>query len=867
MKRSAVVGCAILLCGELLSASTICVSPGGSDRNAGTKDRPLATLEAARDAARRLKDAGTVIEIADGVYRLDRPITLAAQDSGTIWRAEHRGGAILSGSVKPVRYGRVEAPEILEKLPACARGKVVYAEFPETIKLPGFCGGACMPTKLRETPVSVFQGERRLVPARWPDEGFARTGRNVGKVEQRHDAAFCKTGVFAFESDRLARWAKEADLWAYGLWCYEWADAKVRVLEVDAEASTIAVDPAPIEFGIRERAQFYVMNALCELDRPGEWVLDRRSRRIYVWPVEGGGPLSFACATGLVRAAGARGVVFDGLVFDCARTDALKFENCSGCSVVASVVRRTSSWAIEMSGGVSNRVAGCDLYELGAGGVSLRGGVFETLTPGGHVADNNHIHHYGRVVPNYMPGVQLAGVGNRATHNLIHHTLHQAIAFDGNDHYIGWNVCHDLCMFNDDAGSIYCCQRDWTKRGTVIERNVIHMTGKQPRPTHTEAIYLDDFSSGVVVRHNIINRAAIGVYLGGGSDCQVYGNVILNCTYGLGLGSRGVETWSAYISKLGRKSENFRRLDALRPMLEGELWRSRYPNLLRVYDFEDAVFAHNALFNVFTNNVTAGCGQDEWQNWEKVAPYTVRTNNVSFASDPGFADYAHFDWELKPDSPAAKVVGRTAFAKMGLYASAERVSPPVKFGPDTPPPPAVMQRFDPATVRIDLQFIGKLPADVKRFASDLKRCDLPDWAKFSRVVADFGRASLTDWKEYSFSFTPQADGSLGFDIMGARGEKTLYDDLRVTGAEFPADGTFETSRGWQLPQPDPKDSRARMCNMAEPYGILDGRTAGFAPAEGRKMGCAHDVLRLSSTLKVRKGVPVTVTFKARAMDK
>ena len=34
------------------------VAPGGSDTNAGTKDRPLATLEAARDAIRRLKSAG-----------------------------------------------------------------------------------------------------------------------------------------------------------------------------------------------------------------------------------------------------------------------------------------------------------------------------------------------------------------------------------------------------------------------------------------------------------------------------------------------------------------------------------------------------------------------------------------------------------------------------------------------------------------------------------------------------------------------------------------------------------------------------------------------------------------------------------------
>ena len=844
------------------SAAVVYVAPDGSDANPGTRERPLATPTAARDAARRA-GPGATVEFADGVYRLVSPLRLDARDSKTVWRAAHRGKAVFSGSVKPTFCGRADDPAVLALLPAAARDKVVFAELPAGFDLPGFRGGGCgTPARLCEVPVSVFQGVRRLEPARWPNEGFARTGANIGEIEKRHDAVYCRSGVFRFADERLAAWAREPDLWTYGLWCYEWADAKAQVTNVDVAAGTLAVDPSPIGFGIREGAQFHVLNALSELDRPGEWVIDRRRRRIYVWPLAEG-ELAFACADGLVRVEKATGVVFDGLDFDCSRTDALVFTDCTACTVRASVVRRTSAWAISVSGGADDRVVGCDLYDLGEGGVALSGGDFRTLKPAGHVADNNHIHHYGNVVPNYKPGVSLQGVGNRATHNLIHHSRHQAVAFGGNDHYIGWNVIHDMCTFNDDAGSIYCCQRDWTKRGTVIERNVIHMTGKQPDPTHTEAIYLDDFSSGVIVRDNLINRASLGIYIGGGQDNLVTGNVILNCTSPVRLGSRGVETFAKGISGRGRDSEMFRRLDGLKDLLEGELWRGRYPNLLRVYDFADGVAAHNAHFNVVTNNVAAGCGPFSKDNWKSVGETCTFDGNLILAGDPGFVDYANFDWELKADSPAAKLVGRLDYAKTGLYASDERASPPVRFAADVTPPPEIRRRLEPASVRIDFQLEGALPAGVDGCAEEMHGCCLPEWGGRRRVVASFGLASLQDWQEYSCTFTPRFDCRMTLVTMGTRGYDTLYDDIRLTGAEL-KDGGFETGEGWRLPVANPDDYRAPNCDLDPPFGLVGADAVGCAPAEGVQMGCGNDMLNFSTPLQLKAGVPVTVRFKARA---
>ena len=50
----------------VLVAATVFVSPSGSDANPGTRERPLATPAAARDAVRKLSGGEKVIEFADG---------------------------------------------------------------------------------------------------------------------------------------------------------------------------------------------------------------------------------------------------------------------------------------------------------------------------------------------------------------------------------------------------------------------------------------------------------------------------------------------------------------------------------------------------------------------------------------------------------------------------------------------------------------------------------------------------------------------------------------------------------------------------------------------------------------------------------
>ena len=84
------LGCSVLLSDNHdVLAKDFYVAANGSDANPGTKDRPFATLEGARDTVRAQRKSGAlanepvVVLVAGGIYRLTTTFELTAEDSGT----------------------------------------------------------------------------------------------------------------------------------------------------------------------------------------------------------------------------------------------------------------------------------------------------------------------------------------------------------------------------------------------------------------------------------------------------------------------------------------------------------------------------------------------------------------------------------------------------------------------------------------------------------------------------------------------------------------------------------------------------------------------------------------------------------------
>jgi hypothetical protein len=321
----------------------------------------------------------------------------------------------------------------------------------------------------------------------------------------------------------------------------------------------------------------------------------------------------------------------------------------------------------------------CDLYHLGAGGISLNGGDRRTLTPCGHYAENNHIHHYGRLFRTHRDAITLGGVGCRAAHNLIHDAPHHAMDFGGNDHLIEFNEIHHVCLETDDAGAIYT-GRNWTVRGTVIRHNYFHDIGGGPA-VGDQAIYLDDTACGTTCTGNVIENVYRAFLIGGGRDNTVENNLVVGCPIPLhidnrGLGGEWLEGQEVYL-KL--------RNDLKEVPYQEEPWRSRYPTLANILEEEPGLPKGNAV----RRNIFFRCGGMSLA--DEARQHGTFEDNWETRDDPGFVDAAHGDFSLLPEAPAyAKVPGfqPIPFDQIGLVRDAyRRVVPAAK--PWIEPPPRV----------------------------------------------------------------------------------------------------------------------------------------------------------------------------------
>src|SRR5687767_13769835 len=92
----------VLAC-PALAQTSLYISPAGSDKNAGTKQKPLATLQAAQAMARKAKGAVNIFP-RSGTYYLPAPVKFGPQDARTAaaaitYKAQPGEKAVVSGAV------------------------------------------------------------------------------------------------------------------------------------------------------------------------------------------------------------------------------------------------------------------------------------------------------------------------------------------------------------------------------------------------------------------------------------------------------------------------------------------------------------------------------------------------------------------------------------------------------------------------------------------------------------------------------------------------------------------------------------------------------------------------------------------------
>ena len=645
------------------------VAVDGNDTQAGTREASFATLQralaqvAALNAQGAWPAGGVQILLRKGVYAIKESVKLGSEVSGRegapLTIAACDGEAVhLSGGVAVTGFHPVEDPGILARLPEEARDKVQVCDLKAQgitdyghMEPRGFAGKAYV------SAMELFLDGQPMQLARWPNEGFVRTGKVLDPGEFKEG----RGGVFDFENERLGRWMQARDIWLYGYWFWDWADNAIGVTSIDPGTHRIqTAHTSP--YGIKEGQSFYAFNLLEEIDQPGEWYLDRETGLLYFYPPADLAKVSLMLSLTrepLIEANQVSYVNFQGLIVELGAGDGLVINGGEHCLVAGCLVRRLGATGITLKEGHGHGVLGCELHTLGRGGVVMAGGDRKTLTPGGHVVENCEIHHFSRIDRTYTPAVQIDGVGNRIAHNNFHDTPCHAIRLEGNDHVVELNDVHDVVRESDDQGGLDMFYNPGY-RGNILRYNFWHDIGNG-RACGQAGIRLDDAISGTLIYGNIFSHCSEanfgGVQVHGGQKNWVDNNVFVDCRYGVSFSAWGKERWTKFVESEAVQALLNTQVDTKNPP-----YSVRYPDLAHLEEGWD--------INNLWRNVAFRCGSFLTRD----QGIQNEMNDMVTNEDPGFVDAAAGNFGLKEDAKVFDAIGFAPipFQEIGLYDDAFR---------------------------------------------------------------------------------------------------------------------------------------------------------------------------------------------------
>lgn len=452
------------------SAADVYVSVDGHIQADGSIEKPFGSIPDAVSAVRALRAAGNsdpaVIYLREGRHQLDETLVVGLRDghttATTVPLEKHGAGQetrpahltfaaypgeqpVVSGGVPITGWKRLEPTP--PELPAKAAGKVWVAD---------------MPADLGRFHC-LFDDRGRLSRAR--DAGFAVTKPG----DQR---------TLNFPKGALKPWDNMEDVEIQVRPFRPWVINMLPLASVD-EASGVAKTGVSATYAMSalpgwvhnpSGSNVWVENVLEALDEPGEWVVNTKTRKVYLWPSDSatdGSPRGILApsTSELIRVEGTidydgpmdtpvRGIAFSGLNFTHADrlawtsdetrlgwgmqhdwdmfdkpTATLRFRGAEECSVTACRFLDSGGSGLRMDlHAQRNRVEDCEFAHLGEAGILLAG-----YGPGtkdvNHHNDifNNSIHHFSEITW-HSPGFWAWQSGhNRISHNEMHHSGYAAV--------------------------------------------------------------------------------------------------------------------------------------------------------------------------------------------------------------------------------------------------------------------------------------------------------------------------------------------------------------------------------------------------------------------------------------------------------
>jgi Right handed beta helix region len=705
------------------SPDEVYVSPKGNDTNTGTLSSPVKTLgRAVAVLAEKYKRAAfgeAIIWLNSGIYSQLNTVEINPELFGgkqvriTI-ASKEKGKVQLSGGhqIPSNLFKKVADPALLQRLHANAAGKIFAADLKGTGLEEAFIQNLDDQSAwdARKANFSfVSWGAHLLKLAQWPNRGYAHIGEvlDIGPTTRmlkpgelpKEYSRENPTGA-KFKTLEQTDWSKWDNEFAYSgdvvLEGYTHNDWYFQVERVGNLKDGLIQLLHHTRYGvvnnpklIPRRVRF--VNLLSELDEPGEWYFDHRTKAFFVYPIApitATMQLSVLGGETMLSAQGLNHFTIKNIVFENGGDLAVELDSCNNSLLAGCTFRNFQGRGFSIKGGKKNGVTGCDFYGLHSAG-TLSGGNRKTLEPAGHYMVNNEI--YDCRLRGYG-AVGLSGVGIQFAHNVMH-DMNGAVSFSGSELIIEYNEFYNMGWEMGDWNVVYI-GADWASWGNEVRYNFVHHLMEMPGAYPVEGFRNDDLGMGVNFHGNIFYKSGRGsiAFSGAGNVCK--NNIAIETP----------TVWQAHLPAMGAK-EIQQKWEELKPYDNGELkrgdkgdflWRaeqivgkmgwlfepyvSKYPTLKKIMNDGNpwapsfAEINHNYVsrqdtakgFYTHRGSIDAMPATALWE-----FPFKIDVNKA-------FVDPSTLNFKLKKDFRLVKGFEPIDFEKIGLYTDQYRASVPDK---------------------------------------------------------------------------------------------------------------------------------------------------------------------------------------------
>ncbi len=490
----------LLPCGEFAWAqkfteNTFIVSNDGSDNNPGTVSKPMATLEAARNVARKSKVVNPQIIIMPGDYYLSSPLELDSRDNGLTIKTYKNKEVTLYGGKLITNWYRHENKFWSANLKEVKEG---IWDFRALVINGRLAKRSRMPDSGKYRHLSSFD-----VP--WLTGVGGGWARKPTKKE-------LTTMRYKLKDIPELLDVQNAEVRVYHMWDASFVGVKRNDINNHKLIFSNETIHPPGAFG---KKGYVIFNTSEGMTKPGEWYLDRRNGRLVYWPMEGEDmekvKVIAPTMERIIRIEGdsdkkAKNITIRGVTLQAtnvplksagfgasAFNGALSMKNTKQCIIDSIEILNASGFGITAAKTTDCQIINCHIHNLGGAGAKISGGT-------NLLFKSNHIHDVGIYYSNATGLYVSKGNLHKIYRNEIHNVPYSGIIIGGAENLVvEENLIYRVMREMQDGGAIYASGVS----NCIIRGNIVRDIEQVGEGYGVSSYYLDEGAHDCTVEQNV----------------------------------------------------------------------------------------------------------------------------------------------------------------------------------------------------------------------------------------------------------------------------------------------------------------------------------------------------------------------------